>query len=239
MTIWLIPLVLQPAIAFAMIVRKQVREFPLFLSYTLFVAGRDLGLLFLRKTPQLYSALYWAGEPITIIMGVAAIYEVLWHLIQPHPMLRLLGLRIFWGSLGIGLLTGLIMLKASPFSQSAISFESVLLLERSARFVQVAVLVVFIMFISSFGLTWKHHASGIVLGFGLSAGFQLALLELKSLQLLSNSMFSLLSPAIYDCAVMIWAGYFIPHRQSQPVIRRLPKTDLAKWNELLTAYLNR
>jgi hypothetical protein len=240
MAIWLVPLGIQPVIALAMIVRKQATEFPVFLSYTLFVAARDLCLLFVRRNAQLYSSIYWIGEPITIIVGVAAIYEVLWHLIRPHPTLRLLGIRVFWGSISVATLGSLVMLRASRFSQIPVSFESVVLLERSARFAQVAVLIAFIFLVSSFGLTWKHHTSGIVLGFGLAAGFQLASLELKSLHLLSDALFSSLSPSTYSLSVLVWAFYFIPRQKSRPVMNQFPEmTDIAKWDRLLDAYLHR
>ncbi len=239
MALWIIPLLLQPIIAAAMIFRGQVRDFPVFFSYTLFVSGRDLLLLFLRSRVQLYALIYWAGEPITIILGVAVMYEVLWRLIRPYPLLRFLGVRLFWISLGIAALGGVLMLEASQFRHIAFSIESVTLLERSARFVEVGVLVAFIFFISRFGLTWKHYTAGIVAGFGIAAGLQLALFELESLHMMSDNIFVLSNSAAYDCAVLIWALYFVPQRMLTDTVKGLPESGLAEWDEVLRGYLRK
>src|SRR5438270_11627217 len=98
---WIIPLCLQPLIALAIIVRRLRNQFPLFFLYTLFVSGRDLALLFLRHNTRLYSWIYFVAEPVAIILGLAIIYEVFWQLMRPYQMLRTLGVRLFWMSLGV------------------------------------------------------------------------------------------------------------------------------------------
>ena len=235
---WVISLSLQLFIAFVIAVRKQTKEFPLFFLYTLVVSSRDLVLLFVKPNTNLYGSIYFVGEPLTILVGLAVIYEVLWHLIRPYKMLRVIGGRIFWMSLAIAALSGFTMLKASQFGRTNL-WISVLLLERSARFVQVGVLTAFIFFISRLGLTWKHHASGIIAGFGVAAGLQLAVFELHSLQAIGNNTFVLLDSAAYNGAVLIWAVYFIPRRRQAGVAQELPQTDLARWDELLRQYLSR
>ncbi len=133
----------------------------------------------------------------------------------------------------------MLILEASQFRHIAFSIESVTLLERSARFVEVGVLVAFIFFISRFGLTWKHYTAGIVLGFGIFAGLQLALFELQSLHMISDSIFVLLTSAAYDCAVLIWAMYFVPRRMLTDTVRGLPESGLAQWDEVLRRYLRK
>ena len=235
---WVVSLCLQLLVAFAIVFRKQTKEFPLFFLYTLLVSGRDLVLLFLKPNTSRFAWIYFGGEPVTILVGLAVIYEILWHLIRSYDMLRIIGGRVFWASLAMAVLTGLTMLKASQFGGTSV-WISVLLLERSARFVQVGVLTAFIFFISRLGLTWKHHASGIIAGFGMAAGLQLAVFELQALHTISNSTFVLLNSAAYSCAVLIWAAYFIPRRMQTEAPKDLPQTDLARWDELLRKYLSR
>jgi hypothetical protein len=239
MAFWIIPLCLQPLIALAIIVRRLIKEFPHFFLYTLFVSGRDLALLFLRHNTQLYSWIYFVAEPVAIILGLAVVYEVFWQLMRPYEMLRTLGVRLFWVSLGVAVAAGLTMLKMSQFGLPAFWIESIVLAERSARFVQVGVLIVFILFISRLGLTWKHYTSGIVAGFGIAAGLQLALFELRSLHAIADTNFVLLMSAAYNCAVMVWAIYFVFSRMQTSVPKELPATDLVRWDELLRKYLNR
>ena len=53
-TLWLVPVVLQLAIAIVMLRRKLAKIFPVFLSYTVLVLSRDIVLLFLPYPKNLY-----------------------------------------------------------------------------------------------------------------------------------------------------------------------------------------
>jgi len=238
MLLWIAPILLQPLIVLAMIFRGLIHHFPVFFLYTSLVSGRDLALLLLRNNRNLYAWVYWAGEPVAILLGLAVIYEVLWHLIRSYSTLRFLGIRIFLMSLVVAILTGLWILKRSSFSDITSSIESILLLERSARLAQVGVLAAFIFLISRLGLTWKDYTSGIVAGFGVAAGLQLGLLELKSSHAISDNIFVLLRSAAYDSAAIIWAVYFIPSRMLAAAPIEMSKTDLARLDELLRRYLS-
>ena len=88
MAFWIVPLCLQPLIAIAIATRRQVRTFPLFFVYTLFVSTRDLALLFIKHYMRIYSWVYFLSEPLAIVLGVAVIYEVSWHQIRSYSPLR-------------------------------------------------------------------------------------------------------------------------------------------------------
>lgn len=239
MVFWICPLLLQPLIALAMLVRGQVKNFPFFFSYTLFVSGRDLILLLFKGNMRLYSWIYWLGEPLTVILGLVAINEVLSYLLRPYSTLRTLGIRLFWISLVCGMAVSMVLLKISPFSSMAASTESARLLQRSAWFVEAGVLIALILFISQLGITWKHYAAGIVAGFGISAGLQLALVELESLRAISVNIFVLLKSAAYTCAVLVWTIYFVQRPPTMHVPKSLPESDLARWDDILRRYLRR
>ena len=51
--------------------------------------------------------------------------------------------------------------------------------ERSARFMQVCLLIVAIAMMSRLGLTWRDYSLGIAAGFGVYAALDLVLLELR------------------------------------------------------------
>ena len=237
MTLWVLALTLQPLTALAMVLRRQVKNFPLFFSYILFVAARDLALLFIPYNTKLYARIYFGGEPLAILLGLAAICEVFWCLVKPYPMLRAFGVPVLAVSLSALAFTAFFMLRASEFKGQIVSTQSIVLLERSARFIQVGVLFIFILSINRFGLTWRYHVAGIVTGFGLAAGLQLALVELKSLGILADDAFALLKPAAYDCGLLIWAFYFVVGRAPEHPPSQLPENQLAKWDELLRRYL--
>ena len=240
MVLWILPLCLQPLIALAMVLRGLIGSFPIFFVYTLFVSARDFVLLFVQHNRNIYSWIYFLAEPLAIVLGVAVVYEVLWQFVRPYEPVRALGARLFWGSLAIAGLAGLLMLRTSEYGQRNLWIESLVLLERSARFVQVGVLIVFIFFISQLGLTWKHYAVGIVAGFGVAAGLQLVLFELRSAHAIPSGTFKLLDSMAYNIAVLIWATYFLsPRIETTSPRATLPQSDLPRWDEILRRYLRR
>ncbi len=119
------------------------------------------------------------------------------------------------------------------------AFEWIVLLERSARFLQVCLLIVATALMSRLGLDWRHYSVGIAAGFGVYAALDLALLELRAhLHVLSDAAFVLLRPAAYNLGVAIWAFYFLRPQGGKPV-GGLPGTDLASWNNALTEHVNK
>lgn len=239
MVFWILPLCLQPLIALAMASRRLIRSFSIFFMYTLFVSTRDLVLLCMRHDRRTYSWVYFLSEPFAIGLGVAVVYEAVWHLIQLYSNVRSVWRRLFWGSTGIMFLAGLTMLRTSEFGRTKFWIDSLFLAERSARFFQVAVLIVFILFISHLGLTWKHYTSGIVAGFGIAAGLQLALYEIRATHGITDSRFYLLMSMAYNIAVVVWTMYFLPPRRESEMRGALPQTDLPRWDVILRRYLRR
>ena len=119
------------------------------------------------------------------------------------------------------------------------AFEWIILTERSARFLQVCLLIVAIALMSRLGLDWRNYSVGIAAGFGVYAALDLALLELRAhLHALTDAAFVLLRPAAYNLGVAIWAFYFLRPRGGKPV-GGLPGTDLANWNDALTEHVDK
>jgi hypothetical protein len=115
-----------------------------------------------------------------------------------------------------------------------VALEQIILLERSARFLQVCLLIVAIALMSRLGLSWHHYSLGIAAGFGVYSALDLILLELRAhLHAVADTDFVLLRSAAYNLGVLIWAWYFLRPQTRQPV-DRLPGTDLANWNDALT-----
>jgi len=236
---WIIPLVLQPLIALSIICRRQTGRLAMFLIYTLFVCGRDFVLLLLRSHKTIYIWIYWVGEPMTVLLGLAAICQVLWQLIKGYATLRRIGMWLIPGTLLLDGIAAVILLRLSTFPESgALSIESARLLERSAWFIEADVLITFCFFILHTGLDWKRHGTGVIAGFGISAGLQLAIVELESLHLISPGIFPLLKSAAYDCAVLIWSVYFLFGRKDEQHGILVDREDLRRVDEVLETYLS-
>jgi len=250
MVLWITPLVIQSAIVIIMVRRRLVGVFPVFFTYTVVVPLRESVLLVIRNTPALYSRTYmpalysrtyWWGDAAAVLLGLGIIYEVVWHLIRPYSSIRRFALRFFWVVAVVALASGMMMfLSADGFAQPDPLFEAIILLERSARFLQSCLLIVLVLLLSRLGLTWHYYAIGIAAGFGVYSAVDLALLELRAhLHLITNEMFALLEPAAYNLAVLIWVLYFVWPRQRKVVVESLPNTDIARWNQLLNEYLEK
>ena len=235
-TLWLIPVVLQSAIAMAMLRRRLVRVFPIFFSYTALVLLREITLLFLRYSSNLYALVYWCGEALVVLLSLGVILETVRHLFPPYPFLRLV-LKSVWIVGGVAVATALLLLVLTNGGTGADRIlEFILLVERSARFLQACLLIVVIALMSRLGLTWYHQSLGIVAGFGIYSALDLVLLEFRThLHFVTDSTLILLTSAAYNVGVLIWAFHFLRSWRKTP-LEHLPRTNIAEWNEAVTRY---
>ncbi|MGA8310667.1 MAG: hypothetical protein WB755_11605 [Terriglobales bacterium] len=233
--LWFVPLALQAAIALVMLWRGLVKVFPVFFSYVALVTVRDVLLLLFPNTGNRYAIVFWWGDAAAILLSLGVIVETLWHLFRPYPFLRFV-FRWFWVAAVIATASALTLLRTSSPSGTDRVLELIILMERSARVLQVCLLIVLISLMSRLGLTWQHYTLGITAGFGMYAALDLALLEFRARpHLVKYSAFALLGSGAYNLAVVIWALYFLGYRAKTPV-ESLPSNDLKKWNQALTEY---
>jgi hypothetical protein len=241
MALWITPIVIQGVIVTVMLQRKLVETFSVFFTYSVLVPTREILLLFIQKPSRLYFRAYWLGEAIVVALSLGVVYEVVWHLIRPYSFLRRLAFRCFWIVAPVALALGLIMFLSSSLSgEPDAVFGIIILLERSIRFLQACLLIVLVLLMSRLGLTWEYYAVGIATGFGAYSASDLTLLELRAhLHLITNTTLVLLNSTAYNFAVIIWAFYFVPHRERKMVVESVPNTEIAHWNEVLSEYLKR
>jgi len=236
---WFLPIVLQPLVAFVMLRRRLAGQFPIFFTFNLLVPARDIALYFLPFSGNLYSEVFWWGEAGTTVLELGIIFENTWHFIRPYPFLRGF-LKVLGGAGVIAAIAALGMLfRTHGPAEADRLLQWIMLSERSARFLQVCLLVVAIAMMSRLGLTWRHYSLGIAAGFGVYAALDLVLLELRAhLHILSDSTFVLLRSAAYNLGVLIWAVYFLWPSNRTPV-DGLPRTDLANWNDTLNRHVDK
>jgi hypothetical protein len=232
--LWLVPLALLGAIAVVMLLRGLVRQYPLFFCYTVLLPTRDAILLFLPYASPRYSNVYWWGEAGAVLVSLGVIAETIWHLIEPYPFLRT-AFKVSWvaGIFAAMAALGMLFWNNGP-GGADLALGQIILFERSARFLQVCMLIVATGILSRLGLTWQHYSLGITAGFGIYAALDLTLLELRAnLHIIPDSAFVLLRSASYNLAAVVWTVYFLRRPEMKPV-GRLPATDVADWNDALS-----
>ena len=191
----------------------------------------------LRVVHPLFRAVFWWGDAVAILLSLGVILEVLWHLFRPYQFLQFV-FKLVWIAAFVAAAFALSLLRVSPGGTDRL-LESILLMERSARVLQVSLLIVLIFFMSRLGLLWHHYSVGIAAGFGAYSALDLVLLELRAhLHLVTDTVFVLLTPAAYNLGVLIWAFYFLRTGPVQAV-DRLPDTDLTSWHDTLSEYVKR
>lgn len=235
--LWLTPPSLQSLILLVMLRRKLYSSFPLFFIYTVVVASRDFILLFLRKG-SLYFLIFWWGEALAILLGLAVIFEVLHRILPKSPSLRfvLKSVIIFGAIAAVAALSILIL--AKPGEGSPPLLAVIVMGERSVRFLQSCLLIAVIALMSRLGLSWHEESVGIAAGFGVYSALALAAFEFGGhLHWISGPALVLVNSAAYNLAAVVWAVYILRPLRVTPV-GHLPKTDLAEWNSAVTDYVN-
>jgi len=236
--LWSVPLVLQVAIAIVILRRKLVGVFPIFFAYTVVVSVRETVLFFLPYSGNAYSFVWFWGEALAVLLSLGVIFETLRHIFAAYPFLGVV-LKLVWILGGMAAVAALLILMLSGRGTGADPLlESIFLLERAVRFLQVCLLIMVIALISHLGLTWQQYSIGIIAGFGIYSALDLVTLEFRAhLHFLTDATFELVEPAAYNLGAIIWAAYFLPSWSRTPV-EHLPRTNLAEWNEAVADYVD-
>ncbi len=141
LVLWIAPLVTQCVIAVVMVRRRLVGQFPFFFSYTLLLPLRDLALTFCpTRRPLRHRLLVGRGRRNPV--SLAIVFEIAGHFVRLYPFLRLFlasALDLGPGCRAVSL--ALLFWTKGP-GGADVALEWITLSERSARFLQVCLLIV-------------------------------------------------------------------------------------------------
>lgn len=236
---WIAPAVLQALIVVFMIRRRLLREFPLFLTYTVFeVVYFSIRFpIYLQEDYGHYFYISWFGKAIEMALGFAVIYEIFQHVFRPYPALAQLGKILFrWG---VVILLFIVVVATASNPTHGLP-EAFTLLERGLSIIQCGLLLLLFLFSSYFKLSWRHYVFGISLGFGL---FGTILLASTALHAELGSSFdeasNWIEPIAFNCAVLIWISYLLRPEPVQRSVEFKPEDGLKEWNHELLRLLHR
>jgi hypothetical protein len=224
--------------------RRQLREFPAFLSYLMFhaieVAISALIYRHYGRASWQYYYEYWITQAIGFGLRFAVIYEIFYHLFRPYEGLRRASQLIFRWAGGVLLVLAIWIAIAGPSNEPVWAMKGAVVMERSINIVQCGLLALLFLFASYFALSWRNYVFGIALGFGVIAAIELLASALATQsRFFARAIFDLLPRISYDAAALIWVAYLAVPEPSRQELKVLPQHDLEKWNQELLELLQR
>jgi len=217
---WAAGPILQITLILFMLQRKLHRVFPRFFSYIIFQIAKS-GILFVvyRYSQENYFDAYWAGNAISVLLGVLVMDEILQQLLKKYGGIQKLASVIFrWAC---GLLVLISILNAFSMHQDSADrvVAAVLSFDRSERVMQCG-LCILLMILSRFLRNcWRQHVFGIALGFGIFACIEMVLV---SVVLYFGDgpaeIVSLIKSSAYNAVTVLWIVYLARQVESTLVI---------------------
>ena len=235
--IWLGGIALQAVLAVVIVSKKVWAKFPFFAAYLLTNLGFN-GLLYLvnalHAPRYVYFYCYWITQAITLMLGLATVFEVFTSLLVSYPRLRKLALRVCrYTLLALGLF-GVLVIIFRPQGETTPN-APLFALEEAVRIGEVGLVVLLFAFAGIFGLPWRRSAFGIALGIGMYAGVQLAVVAFQSYagERRAWNIATFATMVAFDLSLFIWLGSLLSRQYAAKV--ELPeRAQLEQWNRALT-----
>ena len=230
--LWVAGIACQAILGVVLLCKKTWRSFPLFVSY--FATG-FAGTVFLygvQNHRELFFYSYWFMEATIVALSFAVVYEVFSNVFSSHQGLSRLATLIFRCVLGLLLCVGLmVLLKHSPFGFKGIT-SAVVIVEESARIIEVGLLMCLFIMSSAFGLHWRQQIFGVALGLGLYA----------AVELVSVAIWGQTSKAVHEylnvvrilgfnTSLLIWIGYLLTPERAGSKVELPQSSQLEQWNQ--------
>lgn len=244
---WGTPIFVQSVIAAVLFARKVHRTLPCFFAYTCYVVVTSCAQVAMHPSAQSYFPSYsvffysfWAEDAIAILLGLMVIAELFDKVFESYEGLRHLGTMLFrWGAL-VMVLLALATTASLPNHDPIGIIGTVFVVERGLRVVQIGLLAFLFLFCSYFGLRLRDLSFGIALGFGIYATVVVAASAASSHY--GNQAYWIVSnfpPIAYNCSVLVWAAYIFRRETVPHTERRLPPTEVHRWNHALLELMHR
>lgn len=241
--LWIAPHALQVFIVIAIIRRRLVSEFPIFLAYTafqvilgtvLFALDHDPGI-----SPEQYWTAHWGFLAISIALRFAVIYEIFANVFRPYEALAQLSRVLLRWSGALLILIAVLVTAHAPSSDGPRIASAVHVVELGVNIIQSGLVLFLFMFSSYFRVSWKSYVFGIAAGIGLFSIVTLARQAIGVATGLAAGSYVLdfVSMAAYHCSVVIWLVYLLLPQSQGRAVATMPNHNLEEWNHELQRLL--
>ena len=228
----------------AVLLRRAIfRRFPAFTAYMFFMLVAEsvlLGQLLSGISELKYAYTYYFVQFASIGLAFAVIYEIFKIVLEPYDAFRRVWRVLFASASAILIIISLVWLLYGSGPQSDRLTQTMNVLLRSLRVIQVGLLLLLFTLSTSLGLTWRSYSFGIALGYGTYAIVDLVLSAMRLEY--GDAVWKLQSyctTIAYGTSVLIWAWYVMQPEKLAGRLAVIPYNDIAKWNEKLEELLKR
>lgn len=206
---WAAGPILQTTLILFMFQRKLHRVFPRFFSYIIFQIVKS-GVLFVvyRYAQENYFDAYWAGNAISVMLGIVVMDEILQHLLKKYGGIQKLASVIFRWSCGLLILLSIVNAFSTHQASADRVVSAVLAFDRSVRVMQCGLCILLMILCRFLRNCWRQHVFGIALGFGIFACIEMVLV---SVVLYFGdgpvAIVSLIKSTTYNAVTVLWIVY--------------------------------
>ncbi len=221
---------------------KYLLRFPLFGAYAVFtfVTSIVLYCMVLQHLVRTHSYFYayWIFEGISLILGLAVVFEIFGRLLTPYPALRRLALLIFrWSTIAL-VVMGCLVLYAQSVAAIDWSATLVQVMEEAVRVIEVGLLMFLFLFSTAFGLHWRQSLFGMALGLGILTTIELIIITVRNFRgPVFNEAFSVLRGIAFNISLIVWAGYLLVPESETDLATPSHHGQLEQWNQALTEFI--
>jgi hypothetical protein len=237
-------LALQAAILLRMHNKKLHRELRMFYAYVAFSLLQSIILFsFLNYfgyfSPQYFFA-YWLTSFVDMALTFFIIQEVYAKALYCYEGLRKLSSMIFrWAFMMLAMIS-IVYALASPAKNTDWMSAAIMLINQSALFVEVGLMVLLFVFARSLSLGWSECVFGIAVGMTFYCSMQLIAVSLRNnYGVAVEDFFIFGKPLISVSTLGVWMGYIYRSERVRKPVLPLQHSNLEAWNQAVLQFLSR
>jgi hypothetical protein len=227
---------LQLALLFVLIQRKLYSKAPIFFNLCVFgLATFVVGLVVAPRLSEVhYSYYYWTIEALGLLLSIGVMYEVFLLILKPYQALLDLGKMLFaWAALFLLLASVITALAtAGPYINKICA--AMIPLQRIVELMQCGLLLLFLLFESRLGLSWRSLPMCIALGTGCYAALDLSMSFFRQHYTAWANQLDAANALVGSGILFVWiVNFLLPEPKRRTAQDSGGRLILQRWNEVL------
>jgi hypothetical protein len=230
--LWVAGILCQAVLGMALIFKRSWRTFPFFTTYVATGFAESLFIYAFQQHKAIYFYSYWLMESVGIVLGFAVVYEIFQSLFAAHNGLRRLAKLTFRFVLVLLFAIGILVL----LKHSSVGFRSIMsavvIVEQSARIIEVGALMSLFLLSTAFGLHWRQQVFGIALGLGIFVAVELITVTIwGQTGKAAHDALNVIRILSFNTSLLIWIGYLLSPERAANQVELPQRSQLEQWNQ--------